>query len=189
MRLRTRSLSDCRQSPFSLCGEKRSEKDWVNNMDEKKSIRFRLTFQIALMCVAAAIASVIVDELNEEGFILWLWRNFRWGLYSRANMGHFLDNLQWFKPELNRLGMAALFALAALIALVRVIELAVRLARLEGNPRAGAARERAVVSPRGGQDRYLGQLDEYLKNGIIDRAEYRVLKERYSRQEIPEDYR
>lgn len=150
-------------------------------MDEKKSIRFRLTLQIALLCVAAALASMLVEELNDEGFLRWLWRDFLWGLQT-GNVGRSIEVLQWFKPELTRLGIALLFALAALFALVRTVKLAWQLTKLEGNPYLDSSREKAVVSPREGQDRYIKQLDEYLKNGIIDKAEYKILRERYGRR-------
>ena len=39
-----------------------------------------------------------------------------------------------------------------------------------------------------GREKYLDQLDSFLANGIIDRAEYRTLRERYSKLEIDEDY-
>ena len=39
-----------------------------------------------------------------------------------------------------------------------------------------------------GKEKYLEQLDGFLANGIIDKAEYRLMKERYSRLEIEDDY-
>ena len=39
-----------------------------------------------------------------------------------------------------------------------------------------------------GKEKYIQQLDSYLKAGLIDKAEYKVMKERYSKLEIPEDY-
>ena len=39
-----------------------------------------------------------------------------------------------------------------------------------------------------GKEKYIQQLDSYLKAGLIDKAEYKIMKERYSRLEIPEDY-
>ena len=39
-----------------------------------------------------------------------------------------------------------------------------------------------------GKEKYLEQIDGYLKNGIIDREEYKLLKKRYESLEIPEDY-
>ena len=40
--------------------------------------------------------------------------------------------------------------------------------------------------PRG-RDKYIHQLDNFLANGIIDKAEYRVLKERYDKLNIPDN--
>ena len=39
-----------------------------------------------------------------------------------------------------------------------------------------------------GKQKYIEQLDSYLKNGIIDKAEYKVLRERYEKLELPDDY-
>jgi hypothetical protein len=39
-----------------------------------------------------------------------------------------------------------------------------------------------------GREKYLEQIDNYLKTGLIDRSEYRVLKERYMRLDIADDY-
>ena len=82
-----------------------------------------------------------------------------------------------------RLGMSGVGYLSdEYFALVRTVKLAWLLTKLEGNPYLDSSREKAVVSPREGQDRYIKQLDEYLKNGIIDRAEYKILRERYGRR-------
>ena len=40
--------------------------------------------------------------------------------------------------------------------------------------------------PRG-REKYIHQLDNFLSNGIIDKSEYRVLKERYDKLNIPEN--
>ena len=39
-----------------------------------------------------------------------------------------------------------------------------------------------------GREKYLEQIEGFLANGIIDKAEYRLLKERYSKLEIEDDY-
>ncbi|MBO5497287.1 MAG: hypothetical protein J5967_07765 [Oscillospiraceae bacterium] len=39
-----------------------------------------------------------------------------------------------------------------------------------------------------GKEKYLEQLDGFLANGIIDKAEYKLMKERYSKLEIEDDY-
>ena len=38
-----------------------------------------------------------------------------------------------------------------------------------------------------GREKYYAQLDSFLKNGIIDRDEYRFMRERYARMDIPDD--
>ena len=55
--------------------------------------------------------------------------------------------------------------------------------------RAGRGTEEAIhCQHKTGKQKYLDQLDSFLANGIIDRAEYRTLRERYSKLEIDEDY-
>ena len=39
-----------------------------------------------------------------------------------------------------------------------------------------------------GREKYLEQIEGFLANGIIDKAEYRLMKERYSRLNIEDDY-
>ena len=38
-----------------------------------------------------------------------------------------------------------------------------------------------------GREKYYAQLDSFLKNGIIDRNEYKFMRERYARMDIPDD--
>ena len=71
-----------------------------------------------------------------------------------------------------------------------------RPAPMERNPaarRVQAARrtetEEAVHCAHSrGREKYLEQIEGFLANGIIDKAEYRLLKERYSKLEIEDDY-
>ena len=51
-----------------------------------------------------------------------------------------------------------------------------------------AAEEAISCQHLTGKEKYIQQLDSYLKAGLIDRAEYRLMKERYQKLEIPEDY-
>ena len=39
-----------------------------------------------------------------------------------------------------------------------------------------------------GREKYMEQINSFLKNGLIDRAEYNALRERYSKLNIPDDY-
>ncbi len=39
-----------------------------------------------------------------------------------------------------------------------------------------------------GREKYMEQIDSFLRNGLIDRAEYNALRERYSKLNIPDDY-
>ena len=38
-----------------------------------------------------------------------------------------------------------------------------------------------------GREKYYAQLDSFLKNGIIDRDEYKFMRERYAKMDIPDD--
>ena len=38
-----------------------------------------------------------------------------------------------------------------------------------------------------GREKYYAQLDSFLKNGIIDRDEYKFMRERYAQMDIPDD--
>ena len=53
---------------------------------------------------------------------------------------------------------------------------------------ADEAEEAIHCSHVRGKQKYIQQLDSYLKNGIIDRAEYKILRERYEKLDIPDDY-
>ena len=52
----------------------------------------------------------------------------------------------------------------------------------------GEAEEAVHCAHSRGKEKYLEQLDGFLANGIIDKAEYRLMMERYSRLEIEDDY-
>ena len=39
-----------------------------------------------------------------------------------------------------------------------------------------------------GKEKYLEQVEGFYRNGLIDRAEYRALREKYEKMDIPEDY-
>lgn len=39
-----------------------------------------------------------------------------------------------------------------------------------------------------GKEKYLEQIDGFLRTGLIGKEEYRILKERYSKLDIPDDY-
>ena len=64
-------------------------------------------------------------------------------------------------------------------------------ARTAARPASGSAEraEEAVHCHHStGKQKYLEQLDSFLANGIIDKAEYRLMKERYSKLDIEDDY-
>ena len=64
-------------------------------------------------------------------------------------------------------------------------------ARTAARPASGGterAEEAVHCHHSTGKQKYLEQLDGFLANGIIDKAEYRLMKERYSRLNIEDDY-
>ena len=142
-------------------------------MSEKNRLTVRLVIDIVLASVAAPVAILITYELHQLRLELeWAQRvNFGVDRILRSHRGDFV-----------LMALGAVLVIAGLVALVRIVVLIRRLNRLQGNPLADASSERAVTSARSGGDKYLAQLDEYLKNGIIDREEYKVLKQRHLRR-------
>ena len=65
-----------------------------------------------------------------------------------------------------------------------------RPAPMERNPAARRTETEEAVhcAHSRGREKYLEQIEGFLANGIIDKAEYRLLKERYSKLEIEDDY-
>ena len=57
-------------------------------------------------------------------------------------------------------------------------------------PTAAPARSEQAIhcAHSRGKEKYIEQLDGFLANGIIDRAEYNLMKARYSKLEIEDDY-
>ena len=57
------------------------------------------------------------------------------------------------------------------------------------NPGGYTGAEEAIrCAHRSGKEKYLEQIESFLSNGIIDKAEYRLLKERYEKLDLPDDY-
>ena len=141
-------------------------------MKELNKYKLRLTLCIILVCVALVTVLIALHEaymLYEE--IQWAIRvDFGVERILRASRGRFVT-----------MGLAAVLGVWGLVDLVRIPFLIRRINRLRvEDPQAAASAERAVKSELAqGEDRYLQQLDEYLKNGIIDREEYKALKQRH----------
>ena len=142
-------------------------------MNEKDKLTIRLVIDIVLVSAALVAAILTTYELHQLRLELeWAQRvNFGVDRILRSHRGDFV-----------LMALGALLVLAGLVALVRVFVQIRRLNRLRGNPLEDAASERAVTSARSGGDKYLAQLDDYLRNGIIDREEYKLLKQRYLRR-------
>ena len=50
------------------------------------------------------------------------------------------------------------------------------------------AEEAISCGHRSGKEKYLEQVEGFYKNGLIDREEYKILRAKYEKLEIPEDY-
>ena len=53
---------------------------------------------------------------------------------------------------------------------------------------ADEAEEVISCAHKSGKEKYLEQVEGFYKNGLIDRAEYKILREKYENMDIPEDY-
>ena len=53
---------------------------------------------------------------------------------------------------------------------------------------ADEAEEAITCAHHTGREKYLEQVEGFYKNGLIDRAEYKTLREKYEKMDIPEDY-
>ena len=95
------------------------------------------------------------------------------------------------RAEPTRLLAVGIFAVLLLIFLISVLVFisSVRRAVREGlsRPEVLARSEQAVgCQHAAGREKYLRQLDDHLKSGLIDKAEYKLLRERYLRMDIDE---
>lgn len=50
------------------------------------------------------------------------------------------------------------------------------------------AEEVVTCAHHSGREKYLEQVEGFYKNGLIDREEYKILRAKYEKLEIPEDY-
>ena len=141
-------------------------------MEALNKARVRLVLCIVVVIFALVTVLIALHEaymLYEE--IQWAIRvDFGVDRILRASRGRFVT-----------MGFAAVLGVWGLVDLIRIPVLIRRINRIRTeDPRAAASAERAVRSELDhGEDRYLQQLDEYLKNGIIDREEYKILKKRH----------
>ena len=53
---------------------------------------------------------------------------------------------------------------------------------------ADEAEEVVTCAHHSGREKYLEQVEGFYKNGLIDREEYKILRAKYEKLEIPEDY-
>ena len=141
-------------------------------MEKLTKARVRLGLCIVVVFFALVMVLIALHEarmLYEE--IQWAIRvDFGVDRILRASRGRFVT-----------MGFAAVLGVWGLVDLIRIPILIRRIRHIRAeDPHAAASAERAVRSELAqGGDRYLQQLDEYLKNGIIDRKEYAALLMRH----------
>ena len=82
------------------------------------------------------------------------------------------------------------FVVLIIISVIKIIILSYKMnANRAARPSAKHVTEEAINCAHStGREKYLEQIDGYLKTGLIDRAEYNALKARYERLNIPDDY-
>ena len=124
-------------------------------------------------------------------------------LVSRTGMSRMLSALRWAAETdfgVDRLlrsdprfflvpGLFLLLFVVLVIAAVGCVRIFLKMARLtaQGEPFAPSAGSAARTAPDGtDMTKYIRQLDEQLKSGLIDRDEYRALREKYERMGGPD---
>ena len=142
---------------------------------------------LGILISAIALLAILPKELLFDTLRLFERFGFAraWRLLLRTEPGRLIG-----------LSIFAGLALLCLIAVLRMSALTRRIAREPENiPAARPVRAKApetedavTCEHHTGKEKYFRQLDGYLQAGLIDKAEYRTLKERYSKLEIPEDY-
>ena len=89
----------------------------------------------------------------------------------------------------------AVFLLLILIAVVSFFRFLSQMKKLqrgapsrEAAPKPEAVEDALHCDHKRGKEKYLQQLDSFLRCGVIDRAEYRTLRARYEKLDIDDDY-
>ena len=86
--------------------------------------------------------------------------------------------------------VSLLLIVIMIVSFLQIITYASKL-KMSGETKSSARHitEEAInCSHSTGRTKYLEQIDGFLRTGLIDRAEYNVLKARYERLNIPDDY-
>ena len=132
----------------------------------------------ALLFVFSGAGIVLLAKMRIPRYLSFL----RWAVDSEFGLMRALR----MRPTLAlALGFLVL-VLIALIAGLRCVGIFFKMARLtaqQNSGQPGPTRPAAPSAPTGaGMEKYLRQLDDMLRSGLIDRAEYRALREKYERQ-------
>lgn len=153
-------------------------------------LRGRRGFWITVAVASAVIFAILPKELLADTIRFFSRHGFERGFrfLMRAEPGRLIG-----------FAIFAGLALLCLIGVLRALALSRRIAREPDNiPAARPERSRPAERAKAeeaiscahvnGREKYIQQLDSYLRAGLIDKAEYRALKERYSKLDIPDDY-
>ncbi len=153
--------------------------------------RLRARRGLWIWAVILSLAALVLLPKERLGMTLRLFD--RYG-FERAM--HILTQAD--RGSLIGLSIFAVLALICVIGALRIPALSRRITREPDNipasrpvraaRKAPATEEAISCAHHTGREKYMQQLDSYLKAGLIDKAEYRTLKERYAKLDIPEDY-
>ena len=179
-----------RQSPKPQAAPVRAARERPAAPDERprvSKLKNRRGLWLGILLSAIALLAVLPKELLRDTLRLIEHFGLRRALH-----------VLWYSQRGQVYGLMIFAGLALLVvlALSRMSALSRRIRREPENipvPRSAGVKapetEDAITCEHHtGREKYLRQLDSYLQAGLIDRAEYRTLKERYEKLDIPEDY-
>ncbi|MBQ6371973.1 MAG: hypothetical protein IJJ22_02495 [Oscillospiraceae bacterium] len=137
--------------------------------------------------VSVLISSVLVLLLLPGSSLRLLTMYLRHFGFNRS-IFRYLSHLS--REEIFIMLLSLLFLFLAIISLIKIIILSARIgsgSEIKLTPRQ-VTEEAINCRHSTGREKYLEQIEGYLKNGLIDRAEYNALKARYEKLDIPDDY-
>ena len=136
--------------------------------------------------------------------IPWSWRDYwfqliRSGLFPRYLSSSLAHSPADFIFSIVFCILLLVFMISVIVSIVRIISAIARARSASGSPaRAQKARkvtgkvtvadEALHCSHKRGREKYLEQIDGFLRSGLIEKKEYDVLYQRYLKLDIPDDY-
>ena len=139
-----------------------------------EELQKKLAFSCVSFAVTASVLIVTAKLWQRDLFSVLLWA-------ARTDFGVARLLRTDTRILLLLVGFLALL-LAMLLSAVRSLRLMSRMVRLAARQPASSTRGAAPGSgAQTDRDKYVRQLDDQLKSGLIDRAEYKTLREKYER--------